>query len=450
MSRRIWLDPTSGGGHHSARRIDIEPNRHFTRVALDRDEYVYNARRDGRDAEVELSPQFAAALRRCSDAAYDHLWAHGYSGGFTNSIGPSHVDLNVPYSLADQAAEALRAAEMEGDVTGLDALTAALAVPLDQWLRPGDRELRRGVDFSATPTAFLTFLRAKARERGLRLNGRAIPGAVWVRPEMPAASVELRTRYPDQFAHYPDPALYADHPHQADDQESPERPYVGARSSGSARDATPVKFLQPQTPPPGSEPCPCGYPGAVTDDDDPGHARGHLQWSTGVLIPSTLKWAGGSLNGGIAAVTATSPLQWRKLAYACALLPKRENHYDFASFALGDGEPAENNPRAYLYRAGRRVVGFVSVFDATHARWYPLPIETSKAVAQTTAGDVRPVVNVIFTATIWRRRGVAAELAVAISAEAGIPEAGVAWSTPLSPAGQALATRTAPAGLWLT
>jgi hypothetical protein len=374
---------------------------------------------------------------------------HGYAGGFTHFTGPSLVTLNVPYLLADQAAEALRAAEMDGDLSGLQALTAALAVPLGEWLRPGEQELRRGVDFTAAPTAFLKFLRAKAEARGLRLNGRAVHGAVWVRPEMPAASAELRARYPDRFGHYPDPAVYAEQPDQAAHQDAPARPYLGARSERSSRDATPVAFLPPQSSPPGSEACPCGYPGAVTDDDDPRHVQGHMQWSTGVLLPRNLDWPGGSLGGNIAVVTATSPIGWRKLAYACALLPRRENHYDFASFAVGDGDPAEDNLRAYLYRAGRRVVGFVSVFDTTHARWYPQPIETSEAVAQPIDGQPRPVVNVIFTAAIWRRRGIAAELVTAIAADAGISVTDVAWHTPFSNAGQALADRLTPAGVWI-
>ncbi len=32
MSRRIWLDPTTGGGHRTARYINIEPRQHFTTV----------------------------------------------------------------------------------------------------------------------------------------------------------------------------------------------------------------------------------------------------------------------------------------------------------------------------------------------------------------------------------------------------------------------------------
>jgi hypothetical protein len=396
VTRSIWLDPTTGGRRHLARRIDITPGRYCTHITLDRDEYVYTARQDGRGAEVELPDAFTAALHRCLDAASDYLWVQGYPGGFQNFAGPSLVTLDVPFPMADQAAAALRAAEMDGDYSGLGALTAELTVPLDEWLGPGERELRRGVDFTASPTAFLKFLRAKADQRGLRLNGRAVPGAVWVHPQMPATAAELRSRYPDRFGHYPDPTAYAGH---ADEEDTAYRPYVGARSEAPRPDATPIVFL-PASRPSAAEPCACGYPGAETDDNDPRHAQGHMQWSTGVLIPRNLDWPGGSIAGDIAVVTATSPVGWRKLAYACALLPRRENHYDFASFAVGDGKPAEDNLRAYLYRAGRRVVGFVSVFDATRARWYPDPIETSEAVPQPTDGHLRPVVNVIFTAAI--------------------------------------------------
>lgn len=136
MSPRIWLDPMAGGGHRTARHIDITPGRYFTHVTLDRDEYVYTAQQDGRGAEVELSAEFTAALRRCVDAASDYLWVQGYPGDFTNYAGPSLITLDVPFPLADQAAEALRAAEMDGDLSGLEALTASLAVPLDGWLGP--------------------------------------------------------------------------------------------------------------------------------------------------------------------------------------------------------------------------------------------------------------------------------------------------------------------------
>lgn len=446
MSPRIWLDPTADGGRRTARRIDIEPNRHFTRVTLDRDNYVYTARQEGRDADAELRPGFADAVRKCADAASDYLWVHGYSGGFTGYTGPSLVSVDVPFPLADQTAEALRAAELHGDLTGLEALTEAVTVPLEDWLAPGERELRRGVDFTSAPSAFLAFLRAKTQARGLRLNGRAVPGAVWVRPSMPPEAADLRDRYPDHFDHYPDPATYAE---PADDEGAPLRPYVGARSERPSRVATPILFREPQSVSLRFERCPCGYPGAETDDNNPGHLQGHMQWSTGVPIPRNLTWEGGSLGGNIAVVTATSPIGWRKLAYSCALLPRRESHYDFASFAVGNGEPAEDNARAYLYRAGRRVVGFVSVFDTAHARWYPRPIETSKFEPQRTDGQLRPAVNVIFTAGIWRRRGVAQELVGVIATDAAIPESDIAWSTPFSAAGQALATSTAPAGVWL-
>ncbi len=56
----------------------------------------------------------------------------------------------------------------------------------------------------------------------------------------------------------------------------------------------------------------------------------------------------------------------------------------------------------------------------------------------------------IFTSAVWRRRGIAAELVNAIAHDAGIAVSEVAWSTPFSTAGQALAMRIAPAGVWLT
>ncbi|MCZ2818029.1 hypothetical protein [Modestobacter sp. VKM Ac-2984] len=411
-------------------------------MTLDRDNYVYTARQQGRGAEAELRPGFADAVKKCVDAASDYLWVHGYAGGFVHSPGPGTISMSVPFPLADQAAEALRAAEMDGDLTGLEALTEAVTVPLDEWLQPGERQLRQGVDFTSAPSAFLQFLRARARARGLRLNGRAEPGAVWVHPTMPPEAAELRDRYPDRFGHYPDPALYAQ---PADDDGGPLRPYVGARSERPSRDATPVVFLQPQSASLSSEQCPCGFPGAETDDNNAGHLQGHMRWSTGVLIPRNLTWYGGH----IAVVNATSPVGWRKLAYGCALLPRRENHYDFPSFAVGDGEPAEDNARAYLYRSGRRVVGFVSVFDTAHARWYPRPMETSEGVVQPTDGQLRPTVNVIFTAGIWRRRGVAQELVRAIATDADVAVSEVAWHTPFSDAGRGLATRMAPDGAWL-
>src|SRR5665647_2825371 len=99
------------------------------------------------------------------------------------------------------------------------------------------------------------------------------------------------------------------------------------------------------------------FPGGLGDESD--HMRAHMLWSTGVKVPRNVEWDAGE----IAVVGPTSPYAWRKLAYTCALLPKRENGYDFASFAVGDGHRTGLDVRAYLYRVGDRVVGFAAVYD---------------------------------------------------------------------------------------
>lgn len=416
VGRRIWLDEPRTP---TARYIDIEPGRHFTWVTLDRDEYVYRASRSGGDAALPAA--FTRAARACTDSATDHLYVHGYAGGFVFSTGPSRVTIPVPFALADRAAQALRTAEIGGDVSELEALAADLTVPLDEWLAPGERELRRGVDFTAAPSAFLAFLRGKAATRGLRLNGRAVDGAVWVRPS-PAA----RPDGPRLRGETDDPAVA--------------RPYVGARAPRPPVPATPVTFLESTDR--DRDRCPCGYSRAHAAGET-WHARAHLNWSTGIPIPKTVRWYGDD----IAVVTATSPAAWRKLAHQCSRLPQRENGYDFASFDIGDGLPADNGLRAYLYRARDRVVGYASVFDDTQARWFDAWAE--RAGPHPDDGLRRPVVNVIFTAQTWRRSGVAREMVLAVAAHSGVDVSALAWAQPLSRGGQALARSLCPVGVWL-
>jgi hypothetical protein len=170
-----------------------------------------------------------------------------------------------------------------------------------------------------------------------------------------------------------------------------------------------------------------------------------MRWATGIPTPRTVSWYGGR----IAVVTATSPIAWRTLAYQMALLPKRENHYDFAQFSVGNGEPAEDNLRAYLYRdeASHRVVGFVSVSDSPCNRWHPFDGDDEN---DSVSRDVlRPVVNVIFTAQLWRRRRVAQHLVEAIARHSGLAPEDVAWSLPFSTGGRALAQSISRAGFWL-
>lgn len=441
MSAVVWREPPAAGARRGLRRIEVRVGRWFATVELDRDDYVKQARSAGHTDGGGLNPAFATAIRRCADAAYDHLWVNGYSGGFLGGLGPSYVTLPVPFALADEAAEALRTAEMEGDVTPLEALTTKLAIPLDQWLAPGERQLRRGIDFAGSPSGVLTYLRQRASARGLRLNGRAVPGGVWVRPQMPAANRELRAQIPSQLAAWADPALYAES--QIDD-DGPMRPYVGGRVSDNNGSADPIQFLTTESSEP-AESCPCGFHDPWAEHNQTRHTREHMRWATGIPLPRNLAWYGGDT----AIVTATSPIRWRQLAYQAALLPKRENHYDFASFSVGAGEPESDNPRAFLCLdpASRRIVGFVSVWDSPYNRWHP---DRDPAGGPTPAiGRVRPTVNVIFTAHHWRRRGIGRRLVTAIAQHAGIAPGEIAWSQPFSPGGRALAHSVSPSGVWL-
>jgi hypothetical protein len=110
---------------------------------------------------------------------------------------------------------------MDGDVTGLETLTVTLAVPLDDWLAPGERQFRRGIDFTGPPTSMLQFLRHRAEASGLRLNDRAVPGAVRVRPDMPPAHRLMRGAHPDEFPRWADPAPYAEHQGLGDEPARP-------------------------------------------------------------------------------------------------------------------------------------------------------------------------------------------------------------------------------------
>lgn len=433
MSRILAVDPL---GPRGGRTVKVEARRQFAAVTLDRDDYAYRAAAEGR-ADAELAPEFAAAVKRCVDAACDYLWVHGYAGSFFYGTSSSFVTLFVPFELADEAGQALRAAELEGDLSGIGALTSRMAVPLDAWLAPGERELRQGIDFWTSPTAFLRYLRGRADARGLRLNGRAVAGAVWVRPTMPLSRREILREFPDQFTAYTDPAPYEHHEWSEDE---PVRPEVDREPTPWSEPTPVVAIATTSTPDPLQE-CPCGTARTPAEFEQREHRRAHLNWSIGLPVPRNVLWPAGQ----VALVTGTSPPAWRKLAYACAVLPRRENHYDFASFDVGDGEPSDGNARAYLLNDGGRVIGFVSVFDNVGGQW----LAFDGAPQPPSSIRERPTINVIFTADLWRRRGVGRTLVEAVAADAGIDVTELAWSGPLSEGGEALAKSVSPFGVWL-
>lgn len=165
--RTILIDPPT---NPDQRRIYVQPNRHFAVVTLDRDEWHHQQTQRGINADTPR--EFLDAVHRCNDAAADHLWVNGYAGGFSGGAGNTYIDLYTPYPFIDDAMEALRTAEVDRNYQPLEALAGKLTPPLDEWLAPGERILRRGVDFHCSPARFLHNLRALASRRGLRLNGR--------------------------------------------------------------------------------------------------------------------------------------------------------------------------------------------------------------------------------------------------------------------------------------
>lgn len=85
------------------------------------------------------------------------------------------------------------------DFSRLHALADRLSWSVDDRLAPGERELVRGVEFDSPPSAFLRFLRRMAKDRGVRLNGRATTGSVWVRPTLSLAEKQLREMFPARY-----------------------------------------------------------------------------------------------------------------------------------------------------------------------------------------------------------------------------------------------------------
>ncbi|OKI06198.1 hypothetical protein A6A06_37470 [Streptomyces sp. CB02923] len=131
-------------------------------------------------------------------ASIDRIWYDGYSGDFSWGDSPRWVILYMQ-SPIEAAVEALRAAELDQDYSGLHALAHRLALSCDDWLARGERQLIRGVDFAPPPHAFLCFLRGKAKERGVRLNGRATAARVWVRPTLPPTQKQMRQMFPERY-----------------------------------------------------------------------------------------------------------------------------------------------------------------------------------------------------------------------------------------------------------
>ncbi|TQF01331.1 hypothetical protein E6W39_02605 [Kitasatospora acidiphila] len=415
------------------RTISVRPSRWYASVVLDRDGYVDTL--NARNEESQLPEAFLEAVQRFNDSGCDRIWYDGYTGGFLSGHGARGVTLYTPFTHVQPAREALRAAEIDHDYTALHDLAEQLALPIDNWLAPGERQLLRGTDFLPLPALFLRFLRAQAGRRGLRLNGRAEAGSVWVRPTLDPYEKTIRERHPERHPGWVD--RWSDH---VDPDDTPWRPWVGGRDQDLSRGALPVTFLSVTLPE--TDKCPCGFSRANVEHDDV-HRERHSEWAFGIRVPKNAVWG-----DDLVVVTSQSPIAWRRLAERMGQLPRRESNYDFNSWShVGEPEETPERFRAYLLRVDDHVVGYLAAHDTDRHRWWDLG-ERSKYGERNDA--VRPRIDMIWTAETYRRHGVGKILVQALAKDSGCEVEDVSWSSPVSDDGRLLALRLSPGGVWVS
>ncbi|MFF4490984.1 GNAT family N-acetyltransferase [Streptomyces sp. NPDC001544] len=430
--RTTHLDPDLRGWR--SRKIRVQYYRWYATVEVDRDGYVDTAPSLGHDPELPATYREAADTAR--SAAIDRIYYDGYPGNFSWTNGSRWVTLFVPFPHVEATVEALRVAELDHDYSRLHRLADRMALPVDDWLAPGERELVRGVDFDSAPGAFLGFLRAKANERGLRLNGRATAGSVWVRPTLPAAEKQMRERFPERYPGWVDRWTG-----YVESEDAPLRPWVGGRDQNLSYGATPVQFRRAEAPSGGD--CPCGLSLGEPWDGGKEHTTHHAAWAFGIRVPKNLEWW-----ADLAVVTTQSPVAWRKLAYQVARMPQKENKYDFNSWShLDEPEVTSDNVRAYLLKANGYIIGYLNAQDTSqHYRWDL--VEGSRRGDQD--NTLRPRIGLVWVAAVYRHQGIGGMLVQALADDFGCQVADVSWSSPISEAGQRLARRLSPGGIWFS
>ncbi|MGW4905947.1 GNAT family N-acetyltransferase [Streptomyces sp. NPDC004270] len=429
--RTIYLDPDA---RRFSRKITVRASRWYATVEVDRDNYVDATIERGQ--EPELPTAYKEALDKLRLASTDRIWFDGYHGDFTWGEGARWITVPVQFSQVEATVEALRLAEIEHEYGQLHALADHLKLPIEEWLSPGERELVRGVDFNSTPEAFLNFLRGKSSKLGLRLNGRATAGSVWVRPTLPSIQKAIREMHREKYPEWVDKwSGYAE------SEDAPVRPWVGGREQNLSHGAKPVRFDNIEGETAGN--CPCGMPLSDQWDDGKAHTAHHAAWAFGIRVPKNLMWP-----GNLAIVRPDSPISWRRLATKAGRMPMRENHYDFNSWAYqGEPEEAPENDRAFLLKANEYVIGYLIGTDTSeHSRWDLVDGSRYGAHDET----LRPRIGLIWIAGSYRHQGLGSKLVQALADDFGCAVGDVSWSSPISDAGRRLARRLSPGGIWVS
>ncbi|MFD0292006.1 GNAT family N-acetyltransferase [Streptomyces sp. NPDC127118] len=430
--RTVYLDPPPYDWR--SRKIEVWPYRWYATVRLNRDGYADVMRRKGLDFELPLA--YTEAVDAARKASIDRILYDGSSDTFSWTNGPEWITLFVPFRHVEATVEALRAAELDHDYSVFRALADEMALPVDDWLAPGERQLVRGVDFDPPPSVFLRYLRGKAKQQGVRVNGRATAGSVWIRPTLSPVQKQLREEDPEGYPGWKDRWSDYEEPDNA-----PLRPWVGGQEQGLSYGANPVEFREVTTPDP--SPCPCGMTLQDLVGGSNEHTDHHTAWTFGIRAPKNLEW-----QSDLAVVTAQSPISWRRLANRVARMPQKEEHYDFNSWThLGEPEETSDNVRAYLLKANGRVIGYLAAHDTSNHRSWDL-IDGSQYGEEDLT--LRPRINLIWVADIYRRQGIGATLVRALADDFGCQVPDVSWSTPVSGAGRRLARRGSSKGIWVS
>lgn len=189
--------------------------------------------------------------------------------------------------------------------------------------------------------------------------------------------------------------------------------------------------------------CPCGWDGITRD-----HAYKHLYWSWGIELPETL-YCGPYLvdfsdDWDLWRVRPEDPSTGHKFAYRLARLAQRENGYDFPAWYPSKkyfGEWIDKQPVLYACVVDRfypRAIAFVVVENTEHyGVWDPL--DNTCNTIKFGKSEKRLKIGLVWTAFLWRRRGVATDLIRKIASIHNVQVDDLVWGVPFTEAGKALA-----------